>query len=154
MLDARTNLPIVKEERNHWRDLELSLRHKQWGFDCPAIDLDFILVEFDNYIPIALIEYKHNDCNNIIIRTNPGFQVLKNLANMAKLPLPAFFCKYKNDYSFSIMPLNITAIEILPKDKDGIWLSEKQYVDFLYSLRKKETPLGLFDLNGNLIMLL
>ena len=33
-------------EWSGWRDQELSRRHQRWGFACPAVDLDFVLVEF------------------------------------------------------------------------------------------------------------
>jgi hypothetical protein len=37
----------IPPERNGWRDLEMSLRHKLWGFHCPAVDIDFLMVEYN-----------------------------------------------------------------------------------------------------------
>ena len=33
----------VRAERTHWRDEALSERHRLWGYDCPAVDVDFLL---------------------------------------------------------------------------------------------------------------
>jgi hypothetical protein len=154
MIDSRTGYPIVKEERSHWRDEEISERHKLWGFNCPAIDLDFVMTEFDTYMPIAFFEYKKEPCSSIIINKCPEFKVLINLGNMCHLP--SYFCKYRkteDSFEFSIMALNRIAIDMTPKDKTGVWLLEKQFVDFLYWLRKRDTPSGLFDCNNKLITL-
>ena len=48
----------VKKERNGWRDEAISLRHRLWGWDCPCVDIDFLLIEFDKSLPVALVEYK------------------------------------------------------------------------------------------------
>jgi hypothetical protein len=48
----------VAKERSGWRDLELSQRHRAWGFDVPAVDIDYFLA-YDNGKAVALIEYKH-----------------------------------------------------------------------------------------------
>lgn len=39
-------------ERTGWRDERLSRRHREWGFDCPMVDCDFIAVEFDHKEPV------------------------------------------------------------------------------------------------------
>ena len=49
----------VRQERTNWRDQELSARHRTWGFNCPAVDLDFLMVEYNIGKPVGLIEYKH-----------------------------------------------------------------------------------------------
>lgn len=147
--DARTGELKVKEERSYWRDMELSLRHKQWGYNCPAVDIDFLMSEYDTDIPIAIIEYKNENCKNIKLNSS-SLNVIKELGNMAHLPV--FLIQYTHNFKFNICPLNLIAIETTPKDKQYIWFSEKQYVDFLYWLRKRETPEGIFDLQGNLIL--
>jgi hypothetical protein len=152
IIDERTNRPMVIEERTGWRDLKLSKRHKLWGFDCPAVDCDFILTEYDNNIPIALIEHKHKLCGEIKL-SDSKLITIKNLGNMAKLPV--FLTRYDDEddiYKFWILGLNIRGIEILPVQFTSIMLTEKKYVDLLYMFRKRETPLGLFDEFGNLII--
>ena len=51
------------KERTGWRDERISQRHRLWGVECQAIDLDFLLVEYrseyDDIRPVAIIEYKH-----------------------------------------------------------------------------------------------
>jgi hypothetical protein len=47
--------PEVKKERSGWRDLELSGRHRRWGWDCPAVDLDFLFLEYDKGKAVALV---------------------------------------------------------------------------------------------------
>ena len=34
----------VRPERTGWRDEKLSQRHRMWGWDCPAVDIDFLLL--------------------------------------------------------------------------------------------------------------
>jgi hypothetical protein len=48
----------VRRERTEWRDLELSKRHREWGLNCPAVDIDFLMVEYYYGKPVALIDYK------------------------------------------------------------------------------------------------
>jgi hypothetical protein len=46
-------------ERTGWRDESVSRRHRKWGFDCPATDLDFMLLEYNHGAPVAVVDYKH-----------------------------------------------------------------------------------------------
>ena len=48
-------MPEVKKERSGWRDLALSLRHKMWGWDCPAVDLDFFFLNTTRGNPLHLL---------------------------------------------------------------------------------------------------
>ena len=50
---------VVRAERTEWRDLDLSKRHRAWGFNCPAVDLDFLMVEYNLGKAVAIVEYKH-----------------------------------------------------------------------------------------------
>ena len=49
----------VRAERTGWRDQALSDRHREWGFNCPSVDLDFLMVEYNIGLPVALVEYKN-----------------------------------------------------------------------------------------------
>ena len=51
----------VKEERSGWRDEMLSQRHRDWGFNCPAIDIDFLLIEYNSAKVKALVEYNMDE---------------------------------------------------------------------------------------------
>ncbi len=35
----------VRQERTGWRDEKISQRHREWGYNCPAVDLDFEVVD-------------------------------------------------------------------------------------------------------------
>ena len=50
---------MSSKERTGWRDQALSERHRAWGWDCPALDMDFVMIEYDNGKATALVEYKH-----------------------------------------------------------------------------------------------
>lgn len=34
---------MTAQERTGWRDEEISARHRIWGVNCPAVDLDFLM---------------------------------------------------------------------------------------------------------------
>lgn len=79
----------VRPERTGWRDIELSKRHRCWGWNCPAIDLDLVLLEYDRGKAVAIVEYKH-ERTPLQFPTHPSYQALIDLADRAGLPvLPA-----------------------------------------------------------------
>lgn len=122
-------------ERTHCRDDALSERHRRYGSNAPAVDLDFLLIEFDDCKPAALIEYKSEHAQKQYL-SNPQFQVLINLGNMANLP--AFFVRYAEKFTwFEITPLNAAAKNRL---QNSVRVTEKKYVKFLYWLRNREAP--------------
>ena len=70
----------VREERTGWRDARISARHRLWGFNCPSVDLDFLLVEYHLGKPVGLVEYKHYQAQepNVI---HPTYRALIDLAD-------------------------------------------------------------------------
>lgn len=125
----------VAKERSGWRDEKISARHREWGWDCPAVDIDFLMLEYDNGEPIAFVEYKHERAK-LAYPSHPSYRALVNLGNRAKIPVLA--CRYKDDLSsFIVVPLNIHAAKYLPARKT---MSEAEYVSFLYRLRGREAP--------------
>ena len=126
---------MSQEERTGWRDAGLSARHRSWGWDCPAVDIDVLLVEYDLGKPIALIEYK-NEHATPQQKTHPSFNALIELGNRASIPV--FACRYKDDFSnFRVIPLNDFSKEYVPK---RITLTELEYVNLLYKLRGRKMP--------------
>jgi hypothetical protein len=126
----------VRTERTGWRDNAISLRHRQWGFNCPATDLDFLMCEFNYSKPVALIEYKHKNadlCNML----HPTRNALCALCDGYKDgPLPCFVAVYCNeDWWFKIIPLNDAARKIY-STTDRCFLTEKRFVASLHWLRK------------------
>ncbi len=128
-------LPEVRKERTGWRDKELSARHRRWGWDCPAIDLDFLMLEYDRGKAVAIVEYKHEKASKQYV-SHPSYQAIIDLGNKAGIPV--FACRYAGDFSwFKVVPLNDQAREHLPKQAK---MSEEEYVAFLYRLRGYEVP--------------
>src|SRR5271157_3892401 len=127
----RTFSNEVRRERTGWRDAELSLRHRDWGYNCPAVDLDFLVVEYNFAKPVALIEYKHIGIHRLINVQHPTMRALLALAELANLPFALAYYD-KNPFVFMVDPLNSKSQEWFTK-----WelLSEYDYVAKLYKMR-------------------
>jgi hypothetical protein len=130
----------VTPERTGWRDMNLSERHRLWGWDCPAVDLDFLFLEYDRGKAVALVEYKHERAKPQM-PIHPTYQAMKDLADRAGVPF--FACRYKGDFSeFLVVPLNENARKILPVRTP---MSEAGWVSFLYMARGREVPTSIVD---------
>ena len=120
-------------ERTNWRDQGLSARHRTWGDNLYASDLDFILCEYNWSICCAIIEYKSE------FATKPNFsssqyKSLINLGNRADCPL--FSVIYSKDFSnYKITPLNDSAKLYF---KNEIELNEEKFTKFHKYIREKE----------------
>lgn len=133
-------MPSVKEERTGWRDLDLSARHRQWGWDCPAVDLDFLFLEYDRGKAVAIVEYKHERAMPQKA-SHPTYQAMIDLGNRAKIPV--FAVRYAGDFSWwLVVPLNECAEVWLPERKH---MDERQWVELLYHMRGYEMPEGLWE---------
>lgn len=145
-IDKRTGRPVVREEKYGFRDLGLSDRHRKWGWDCPAVDLDFLFLEYDKGKAVALVEYKHENAPPQHA-THPTYQAMVDLGTRAGVPV--FANRYKGDYSrWKVVPLNDIAKKLLPKRTE---MTEKEWIEFLYHIRGYEAPEGLFDNDGVII---
>lgn len=130
----------VRQERTGWRDEALSLRHRQWGFDCPAVDIDFLLCEYDSGKVSGLIEYK-NEHANLQYASHPTYRALIDLGNKADIPVIA--CRYSDDLSkYRGIPLNECAKKFIPERKD---FDEVGWVTLLYKIRGREMPYELLE---------
>ena len=126
----------VRPERTGWRDESLSRRHRDWGYDCPAVDLDFVLIEYDRRCACALVDYKHQCCKSP--PTSASLAAIGDLANRANIP--AFACWYGDDFSwFWPVPLNEQARQWVCQP-NGRELSEHQWVEMLYAIRSRPLP--------------
>ena len=103
---------MSRNERTGWRDEALSQRHRRYGWDCPAVDLDFLLLEYDHGKASAIIEYK-NEHAPIQYASHPTYQALIDLGNRADLPVIA--ARYTTDFS----KWKITAI--VETEENGIF---------------------------------
>lgn len=126
----------VREERTGWRDQAISGRHRQWGYDCPALDIDFLMLEYDRGKASALVEYKHEDAPPIQLG-HPSVRALIDLAEPGQVPL--FITRYSADFAhWYPTPVNAPARLILP---EAVSLSEQQWVELLYRCRGRTLPM-------------
>ena len=145
---------MTSNERQFKRDAWLSGRHRVWGRDVPAMDLDFILAEYDRCVPIALIDYKHERAT--INLESANIRTLTALGDMAGIP--AFIVQYGHSHQsgwshffeevpedsvpwFQIIPLNVYAHGAdLPSNDNNTRLSELVFVSWLYEMRGRKIP--------------
>ncbi len=125
------NRPVTSE-RTGWRDEAISKRHREWGFDCPAADLDFLVVEYNIGLPVALIEYKHFRAQNPVIK-HPTYCALTALADRAP-PIPFLIVFYWPEiWAFRVLPIN----EVSKTNfQEGELLTEFDFVARLYHMRR------------------
>lgn len=134
----------VRQERNGWRDEWISHRHRDWGFDCPAKDIDFLLVEYDERIPVALIEYKHMNASESDIRSLEHHPI-RWLADKAGIPFAVVLYDDSNAM-FRAIPKNANAVGVF---KSAEWLTEADFVCLLYKLRNRQPPARFGAFNDN-----
>lgn len=133
-------MPEARQERTGWRDEALSRRHRRWGWDCPAVDLDFLFLEYDRGKASAIVEYK-NEHAAPQYASHPTYQAMIDLGDKAQIPVLA--CRYSDDFqTWKVTPLNKEAKKILPQ---RAVLSEKQWVSLLYKIRGYDVPQSVLD---------
>ena len=131
----------VKRERTGWRDLSLSQEHRRWGWDCPAVDLDFLFLEYDKGKATALVEYKHERAPKQDA-THPTYQALIDLGTRAAVPV--FGVRYADDFSWwTIVALNEIAKRWVPEKLERI--TKREWVTLLYKMRGYVPPESLWD---------
>lgn len=126
------------EERTGWRCEDISRRHRVWGYNCPAVDLDFVVAEYNHGHPVALVEYKHKRA--MIQTDHPTYHALRHLADGYKClktkGIPFFIAIYcPENWWFRVIPLNALAEAHYTEDRR--LLNEQRFVRSLYLLRKK-----------------
>ena len=142
---------MASNEQHFKRDAWLSGRHRVWGSNVPAMDLDFILAEYDKCVPVALIDYKHE--HGTINLESANNRTLTALGDMAGIP--SFFVRYghsnqdgwwgdiKEDSKpwFQILPLNMYAHgKDMPTEDNNTKITELVFVTWLYSIRGRTIP--------------
>jgi hypothetical protein len=134
----------VTQERCGWRDEEISRRHRLWGVSCAAVDLDFLMLEFNYQEPIALVEYKH--CKASLHTLYAGrYEALRKLCDgfhrecngqYRHDPIPCLVARYDpSNWSFMVTPLNDRA-RAHYAHCNGALLTEQRFVRSLHLLRK------------------
>lgn len=129
-------MKTVRKERTGWRDERISKRHKAWGWDCPALDIDFLMLEYDRGRAEAVVEYKHENAQEVRLG-HPSVRAVVDLADRADLP--AFLVRYADDFEWwYVTPLNDHARALLPQARK---MAEAEWVEILYRCRGRELPL-------------
>ena len=148
----------IRQESTGWRDQWISQRHRAWGWDCAATDIDGIgtqdvlkadtFLEYFHYQPVALFEYKtYGSLEQLgMDKVKRDHEPVKRLATMAGLP--SFIVGYDAvAVQFQVHPTNEHAENFTV----GEWrfggiartMTEVQYVGLLYRLRGIPMPLDL-----------
>lgn len=123
----------TRQERTSWRDESISRRHREWGFNCPAVDLDFLMVEYNFGLPVGIIEYKYNLAPDPNLE-HPTYRALKCLADGYREPLPFLIAFYwRTIWAFRVVPVNTVARETFGH---GELMTEREFVTRLYRLRR------------------
>lgn len=121
---------MTRYERTGWRDQAISARHREWGFNCPAVDLDWLMVEYNLGEPVALVEYKHYLASAPSLM-HPTYRALAALAQKAAVPfLIAYY--WPDLWAFRVAPVTPLAVDLFPVSD----LSEVEYVAKLYEARR------------------
>ena len=137
---------MTQNEQHFKRDWLISQKHRSWGFNVPAVDIDFLLVEYDNRKAVALVEYRHY--NGTVRTDSANILAVVDLADRAGLP---FFCvQYRYDTDdgtiwkeaplgtparFRIIPMNPIAEGIYGNWEDKGFMLEARYVAWLHRIR-------------------
>lgn len=121
----------VKSEITGWRDEEISARHREYGFDCPACDVDFLLVEYHVGKPVALIEYKRAGAP-LPNFDHPTIRAQRYLADNTQIPF-LIVHYWPGTWAFRCYPVNQVAHQFFESAEA---LSEREYVQRLYRLRR------------------
>jgi hypothetical protein len=130
----------VRQERTGWRDARISERHRQWGILLPAIDLDFVLIEYDRGRASALVEYKHERAQPQY-PSHPSYRALSDLGS--KEGIPVFGVRYADDFSwFRVSPLNRRAKAFV---RCQAVMTEREWVSLLYRTKGRRMPEDLLD---------
>lgn len=107
--------------------------------NCPAVDLDLIMIEFDHERVCGLVEYKH-ELAALQYASHPTYRAIADLANRARVPFIA--CRYSDDLTwFKAHPLNDFAKTFLASPAK---MTERQWVSLLYRIRGRAVPDDLF----------
>jgi len=121
----------VKQERTSWREHRISVRHREWGFNCPAVDMDFLVVEYNVGKPTALVEYKRFGAAIPNLK-HPTYRALTELADGVNIPFIIVFY-WPKTWAFQAYPVNQKASEHFDWGEE---FSEKTFVAKLYRLRQ------------------
>lgn len=135
---------MTAHERSGWRDERISLRHREWGLQCPGTDLDFTLVEYNYGNPVAVVDYKEHSKPDPFkgVHVN-SLRAMASLYNERGDNLPFFICRYWPDdpkhgtaWAYEAYPMNKPARELLRNSEAWTPMTERQWVEGLLRIRR------------------
>lgn len=129
----------VRKERSHWRDEEISERHRDYGVQCAAVDGDFTLYEYVSRRVVAIAELKWCRAKYVDL-DGANINAQRDLAHHERGLLPLWIAWYwKNPWAYCIHPLNSAAEKLFtPMQR----MSEYDYVRQLYTVRQRTFELA------------
>lgn len=126
---------MTAHERTGWRDRAISERHRLYGGDCPMVDIDFPVIEYDQRRIVALIEYKL--WGKPIDLGEASHEALRNLAH--DIDVPFVIAAYEPvAWNYYVVPASDNAWARL--DGRPWTLTERQYVRWLHRVRGRRAP--------------
>jgi len=140
---------MTSYERTNWRDKELSNRHREWGFNCPCVDIDFLGVEYNIGKPVLIVDYKRFTAQDPDLK-HPSYRAIALLADgYNEGPLPFLIVSYWPDiWAFRALPVNDCARGHF---YEGEMLTEKEYVSRLYRLRSMVLTKNIIGILNNIL---
>lgn len=125
---------VTERERNGWRDEGISRRHRLWGVECQATDIDWLVLEYRCEYKVvravAFIEYKNENAprkDDLL-----PYHAIRQVSNSAELPF--FVVRYTSDFkTYLVIAMNEWAKIRLQSDERQF--TEEKFVHFLYWLR-------------------
>lgn len=131
----------VRKERSGWRDEAMSELHRQWGWDVPAVDIDFLLLEYDLGRPRAMIEYKHERAKSLPL-DHMSYKAMTAFNDKAGTPL--FYVRYGHNFDWwMIMGVNALARKMYPHCEH---LTQRRFVELLYDFHRQPAPSNIVTL--------
>lgn len=141
---TRNSRRRMKAEDLMAANMQLSDRHREWGDDCPMVDLDFLMCEYNHGIPVAIVDYKFYGAELSQTSTRT-YETLSGFYDIEQRQIPFMVARYwPGIWAFKVKPVNDAAGAFFERVKPGLlagygeWvhLTEYQFVWLLYRLRK------------------
>lgn len=123
----------LNDSTESWPGQILSNRHRDYGWDCPVVDIDFIVV--NNGEVRGLVEYKHMQSYSTLnkFKFHPTGKTLSYLANNMNDKIPLLFVNYNDSIeTFIVYPVTYGWDKY--DDYFGIEITRDEYFNFLRSL--------------------
>jgi|SRR5271157_417090 len=123
-------LAVVPEADSWPVHREMSLRHREWGLNCPAVDLDYLLIDFNHCVPVCILEYKYMTSPTNDSNTTATLRLAEHCG------IPYFGAQYNNRAWWFIVSAYRIGQGIVPGDEKKRY-NEQSFREFLYELRDR-----------------